>query len=1584
MIVKRNAATALSGGPMDRRSWAAAAAVACAVGCLLLAVPAAAAPFHPFEQGLSLTGLDHACGVAVDSEGDLYASSAGESKVEVLDSSHAELTSIPNAHEPCALAVDSKGNLYVSEKATGKVVRYHPSEYPPSGATTYSETTIDASGNAKGVSVDPTDDTLYVAEGNRIAMFSDEGTPGINEQQRVRLSDEGGTFKLAFEGSETAPIPYNASHAELQAALEAVSTIGSGNVAVTQFEGGSSRDHLITFKGSLAGVNVGKLVCDESGLLGSFPECLVQTRREGFNGHIGESELNAATGVAAYTYGGSQHFISAAEPTSDKIEVLAGSDVRALEPRATIDGSETPDGELGLASGGAYLGVDSKDGHIFSYDAVHKVVNEFEATGPYFTQIASPEPPFAFEDAVPTALAVDRSGGLHDGTVYATTGAGTESEALAFGPVAAPGRPSLASLSHEFPNICGTVVDSQGDVYAAGESAIRIYDPSGDEIAHIVDPGKPCYLAVDSKGNLYVADIGTALSGDEKVALYAPSSYPFSGSPTYTEKAPIETLNEPRDVAVDPKSDRVFVTHTGVGVKEYKSAAEGSGLLVSGFCGFGATAFGIDVYGANGDVYIASGKTISICDESGTKKLAEIDGSGSPTGVFSGALNGAGIAVDQANGHVLVGVPNVRGDVEEYEASGAFVAQYGAFTKSGHQSELAIDNSGGPNDGDLYVAYDDPSSSSDLSAFGPLSYGEPPVAATGNASSVGGTEATLNGTVDPRGFETTECKFQYVTKAAFEASGFSDLSSGGSQACAESASQIGSGTGPVEVDAQIEGLEPEATYCFRLLAADEFGSSQGKASCFGPPALSAKAAQPISYREATLRGGVDPSGLATTYRFEYGPTEAYGQSTPGESLSADAGPTDVEAFLDGLEEGTSYHFRLVAENEDAKTEGPDQTFETLAKPPTLACPNQTLRLENNSSRLPDCRAYELVTPADTRGASPHAENGGSEPMFNNWLTTPSGPGAGDSLVFFVQATLPGTEGNGLLDAYRMNRGKDGWSGSLFSPTYVEKGDVVGDTQQGISSDQLYSFWHFGAATPPGAFPPGHYLRTPAGFEALGQGSLGTDPEAAGKYISTGASHVIFATHPSGGSEPPPVQLEPNAPPSPIGAVYDRTPGGPTHVVSLLPGDVTPSANAIYEGATPDGSSVVFSVEGALYVRRNGAETVEVATAPASFAGISVDGKRVFYADAARSQSSISPADLFACDIETGPCAGIGAHSPTEIASDAKFVNVSADGSHAYFVSSGELEVWDGAGVVQVAALSPEDLFQAGHTRFPETSTAEQVAIDSWIPMCVNSHAGNEETGPGYCPSRTSSNGHFLLFQSHADLTPPYEGKGHSEIYRYDAQEESLRCVSCDPSGAPAGADADLQSYNLGAGTVPSTIIPGIVEDGGEAFFQTAAPLLPEDANSVMDVYEWQAQGNGGCTQSKGCLSLISSGQGDNPSYIYSMTPDGHDVFFSTLEKLIGSDVAGSPSIYDARANGGFPQPVEAEPCHGDACQGEGSVPPARGPISTQQGGGGNLEEGSKPRCPRGQRLVRRAGKALCAKPRHHKHRRARHRRRGAR
>ena len=79
-------------------------------------------------------------------------------------------------------------------------------------------------------------------------------TTAVNEVQTLTITGTptGGTFRLSFKGIKTAAIAYNANAAAVQAALEALVSVGTGNVSC----GGGALPGTpvtITFQGALAG-----------------------------------------------------------------------------------------------------------------------------------------------------------------------------------------------------------------------------------------------------------------------------------------------------------------------------------------------------------------------------------------------------------------------------------------------------------------------------------------------------------------------------------------------------------------------------------------------------------------------------------------------------------------------------------------------------------------------------------------------------------------------------------------------------------------------------------------------------------------------------------------------------------------------------------------------------------------------------------------------------------------------------------------------------------------------------------------------------------------------------------------------------------------------------------------------------------------------------------------------------------------------------------------------------------------------------------------------------------------------------------
>lgn len=98
------------------------------------------------------------------------------------------------------------------------------------------------------------------------------------------------------------------------------------------------------------------------------------------------------------------------------------------------------------------------------------------------------------------------------------------------------------------------------------------------------------------------------------------------------------------------------------------------------------------------------------------------------------------------------------------------------------------------------------------------------------------------------------------------------------------------------------------------------------------PRSGTEAATAVGGSQATLNGTVNPEGLPTSYRFEYGTTTSYGSSAPASPAPAGSGTSDVAVAegLTGLEPGTTYHYRLVATNAEGTGYGEDRTFTTNA------------------------------------------------------------------------------------------------------------------------------------------------------------------------------------------------------------------------------------------------------------------------------------------------------------------------------------------------------------------------------------------------------------------------------------------------------------------------------------------------------------------------------------------------------------------------------------------------------------------------------------------------------------------------------
>jgi hypothetical protein len=731
-------------------------------------------------------------------------------------------------------------------------------------------------------------------------------------------------------------------------------------------------------------------------------------------------------------------------------------------------------------------------------------------------------------------------------------------------------------------------------------------------------------------------------------------------------------------------------------------------------------------------------------------------------------------------------------------------------------------------------------------------------------------------------------------------------------------------------------------------------------SIVGPPEVASIGAANVSENEVELRAQIDPNNLPTAYTFEYKVKGTEGWNPAGEgTLPTGNSGVEVSVPAIGLSPGTSYLFRVVATNEKG-SDNAEGSFTTYPNVPTASepCANALLRT-GPSALLPDCRAYELVTPADTNGRAPR-----SVPITQGSFTSRHVSPVGDKVPFLAEGgSLPGFEaiGSEQGDPYVASRTDTGWSTTYTGPSPSDASVVV---PNGVSPDQGYSFYLAAGVGPAVLAENTAYVRYPDGHsELLGQGSLGkTDPGGAfGRWISEGGGHIIFST---GGHATPPVQLEPDAAPDNTRAIYDRTPDGTTHVVSLKPGDVPFGAgeDANFQGASFNGAGVAFEVGSTLYLRYNNEETFVVGSG-VEFAGLAEDGSRVFF---------VKGGNLKAFDIEAGIIYFTTSGKVTP-------VTVATDGTTAYFVSENAIA---GSG------LNPEgDSPQAGEQNLYRSAEGEIDFIATVTERDVEgSTTGRKADGLGLwlaalkpsnfpgalglVPARSTPDGSVFLFKSRAVLTG-YDPKGYAQVYRYAAGE--LQCLSCNPTGAAASSDATLQSeFSDSASEVLSPMVwpENLRADGRRAFFETGEGLVARDSDGLQDVYEWEEQGVGSCTRPEGCLYLISSSQSRRGEYLWAVSRSGDDLFFLSSDLLLGSDTDETPSIYDARVGGGFAEPVQGD-CEGEGCRPSQQPPPPQPIIlSPILGQGDNV----KPRrCPKGKHKVKRGGKVRCVKKKHRRH-----------
>ena len=208
------------------------------------------------------------------------------------------------------------------------------------------------------------------------------------------------------------------------------------------------------------------------------------------------------------------------------------------------------------------------------------------------------------------------------------------------------------------------------------------------------------------------------------------------------------------------------------------------------------------------------------------------------------------------------------------------------------------------------------------------------------------------------------------------------------------------------------------------------------------PTITEAYATSVGTDAATLRAKINPHFWRDTrYYVEYGTgkcTEGGCDKTqpapPGSLLSErvvnSALPT-AGVLLTGLSPGTVYHYRFIAESAGGGPvyrEGALRTFPASFKANT-DCPNQAFR-NGSSAALPDCRAFEMVSPVDKGGGDILTRvNVGSHDSTALDQVSPDG----GKLAYSSYASFGDAESTPYTTQYIAERGGDGWASHAISP-----------------------------------------------------------------------------------------------------------------------------------------------------------------------------------------------------------------------------------------------------------------------------------------------------------------------------------------------------------------------------------------------------------------------------------------------------------------------------------------------------------------------------------------------------------------------
>ncbi len=686
-----------------------------------------------------------------------------------------------------------------------------------------------------------------------------------------------------------------------------------------------------------------------------------------------------------------------------------------------------------------------------------------------------------------------------------------------------------------------------------------------------------------------------------------------------------------------------------------------------------------------------------------------------------------------------------------------------------------------------------------------------------------------------------------------------------------------------------------------------------------PPVVEESSVVDVAATSVTLKATINPEENETTYRFEYGTSEAYGSSVPVPDGLVGSGttPLTVSAHPQDLLPQTEYHYRVVAlvAAGGETVPGADGTFITQPA--------------GGEFVLADGRQWELVSPPNLHGAQ-------ILPTWKNGVITQASEDGG-KLTYEVDTPTEAAPQGYVVSTQLLSK-RDGvwWSTRDIAPPHNSRTGIgsLNHPEYQFFSPDLSSQLTF----PEGedetllsskASEPTPYVRQEVMCESPASASecflpLLTSKEGLADVPPStifGKQHGDFIS----GATPDlrhvlltwPAALTTPAPPE--GSLYEWSAGAPPterlQLVSVLPASegggpsptpveagVTGQSYATWSGGrhaiSNDGSRIFWSVEPGFETRLYMRDTIKRETvridapqpgAPPSggerfarFQIASSDGSRVFFTDADASQrltaqSGTQGYDLYECRIveEAGKLkCDLTDLTPERSGESAevigKVVGASEDGSYLYFVANGVLAEGATQGSCTTGNLAPGEVCNLyedhdGVIKFIALLSREDGS--TW----------DEDTiGLARLTARVSPDGRYVAFTSRRSLTEydnldAVTGQPDFEVYLYDAMTEHLACVSCDPTGSrPVGIEGKEVGAAIEAGVNDDVMSydPDLNIASPEAGIAANLPVADE------------------------------LGGGGSQLYQSRLLSDSGRLFFNSDDALVPQDVNGTEDVYE--------------------------------------------------------------------------------------